>query len=178
MKVNISKTIFILLVGLQYLIAPQVVFADTKKSSGAWQYRQHTQIKWREYNAAAFAEAKKQGKPVYIFIYSDLCSWCRKFETETLEKASIRKIIKDEFIPVAIDQVAQPELAKQLGISLVPASILLTPTRKKLLRFYGVLSEKDLSYALGKTLASWRKGEIPEEEFGDESTCCPVPGVR
>lgn len=178
MKVNIRKTIVILFVGLQYLATTQTILADTTESVSTWHYRQNTQIEWRDYNAAAFAEAKKQGKPLYIFIYSDLCSWCRKFETETLEKASIRKIIKNEFIPVAIDQVAQPELAKQLGISLVPASILLTPTSKKLLRFYGVLSEKDFSDALNKTLVSWRKGEIPEEEFGDESTCCPIPGAR
>ncbi len=158
-----------MLTGIIFLLVLSNTYAE------AWNYRQQTKINWREYNAAAFGEARKKNKPLYIFIYSDLCSWCRKFETETLEKSSIRKIIENEFIPVVVDQVAQPELARQLGITLVPANILLTPDNKRLLRFYGFLPEQALSDALGKTLASWRKGEIPEEEFGDEKTCCPVP---
>jgi len=158
-----------LLIGILFILLASTVFAEF------WNYRQHTKIKWREYNVAAFSEATEKNKPLYIFVYSDECSWCRKFEIQTLEKGKIRKILEKEFIPIAINQVAQPELVKKLGIKLVPGNILLTPERKKILRFYGFVAETALSDALTKTLNNWRKGEILEEEFGNEKTCCPVP---
>jgi len=158
-----------LLMGILFILLTATVSAEI------WSYSQHTKIKWREYNAATFLEAKEKNKPLYIFVYSDECSWCRKFETQTLEKETIRNILEKEFIPIAINQVAQPELAKKLGIKLVPGNILLTPERKKLLRFYGFVTETALSGALTKILNNWRKGEILEEEFGNEKTCCPVP---
>lgn len=141
-----------------------------------WNYRQTSKINWREYNADAFTEARQKNKPLYIFIYSDLCSWCKKFETETLETRVIRQLLQNQFIPVLVNQATQAELAKKLGIKLVPANILITHDGKRLLRFYGFLTTQALSEALDKTLLSWKKGEIPDEEFSDQSTCCPVPG--
>jgi len=137
-----------------------------------WDYRQHTQIRWRDYNPAAFAEARAKNKPVYVLIYANWCHWCRKFETETLETKSIRQILQTQFIPVAIDQAAQPELAKRLGARLVPMNFVLTEDNKRLLRFHGFLKQQELADALTHTLQAWRKGEITGEEFGDESTCC------
>ncbi len=140
-----------------------------------WNYRQNSKINWFEYNAFAFTEAQQKNKPLYIFVYSDLCSWCRKLETETLEKPAIRALLSKRFVPVLVDQQARPALVSQLGISLVPASILITHDGKKLLRFYGFIKEQALLDALNKTLLAWKKGEILEEEFGDQATCCPVP---
>ena len=148
------------------------IYAET------WVYHLQTKIKWRKYDKYAFAEAKEQNKPLYIFVYSDECSWCQKFETESLEKQSIREILKKEFIPVAIDFLKQPELAQKLQIKLVPGNLLLTPDRKKLLKFYGFINEQALSEVLGKTLKKWRLGEATDDEFGDEKTCCPVPTTR
>lgn len=168
MKIKIIANLHYLWIGSLLVIVSFSVFSET------WNYRQNTKINWREYNAAAFSESLQKNKPMYIFVYSDECSWCHKFETETLEKQAVRKLLKDNFIPVAIDQLAQPELARQLGIKLVPGNILLTPDRKKLLRFYGFVKEKALVDVLQKTLTLWKKGAIPENDFGDGSTCCPV----
>ena len=170
MRREINKPLFRVLVGIIFLMALSTAQAQ------AWNYRQHTKINWRDYSSAVFTEAKQYDKPVYVFIYSDQCSWCRKFETETLEKQAIREMLETNFIPVLVNQVTQPDLAKQLGITLVPANILLTHDNKKLLRFYGFLSTQALSDALSQALLSWEKGELPDEEFGDESTCCPISG--
>jgi len=139
-----------------------------------WAYHRETKINWRQYDKYAFAEAKDKNKPLYIFVYSDECSWCRKFETESLEKQSIRTILEKEFIPVAIDLIKQPELAKNLKVKLVPGNLLLTPGREKLLKFYGFIKEQALYEVLGKTLKKWRQGVTYDNEFGDEKTCCPI----
>jgi len=46
---------------------------------------------------------------------------------------------------------------------------------KKLLKFYGYLKPTALEKSLNKILTSWKQGELPEEELGNESTCCPIP---
>ena len=168
MKIKTVASLYQLWIGCLLAIISFSVFSET------WIYRENTQINWREYNAAAFSESVQKNKPLYIFIYSDECGWCRKFETETLEKQAVRKLLEDKFIPIAVDQLVQPDLARQLGIKLVPGNILLTPDRKKLLRFYGFVKEKELLDVLQKTLTLWKKGVIPENDFGDSSTCCPV----
>jgi len=168
-NVKINRLLLLLICGALFSLVMSSVTAKT------WNYKENTKINWREYNEATFSEAKEKNKPLYIFVYSDECSWCRKFEIQTLEKETIQNILEREFIPVAINQINRPELAKKLGIKLVPGNILLTPDRRKILRFYGFVTEATLSNVLVKTLKSWRNGEILEEEFGDEKTCCPIP---
>ena len=165
---NIYKT-------LGFFVSVFILFTLSISHAKSESYNQITKINWRSYSKAAFYEAKQKNKPLYIFIYSDSCSWCRKFEKETLEKKIIRELIQTNFIPVLVNQMTQPELARQLGVKLIPANILITADRKKLLRFYGFLTSQALSAALGKTLERWRNGEIPEEDFGNEQTCCPIP---
>ncbi|GMR09036.1 MAG: hypothetical protein BMS9Abin26_2048 [Gammaproteobacteria bacterium] len=145
-----------------------------------WNYLQKSKINWREYNEQAFLEASKKNKPLYVFIFADWCPWCKKFETESLETKLIRSLLSEKFIPVAINQEKQPDLSKQLGARLVPASVLLTPKNRRIVRFYGFLTAQELSDILNKSFIRWSKGEVPEaevprDEFGDESTCCPLP---
>lgn len=163
------------ILGSLLLVVTLLVVGVSISWAGEWQYREESKIAWRDYNAAAFAEAKISGKPLYVFIYADWCHWCKKFEIETLETDSIRTLLEKETIPVAIDFVKQPDLARRLGTVLVPTNILMTSDGDKLLRFYGFLKPAELSEALHSTLKAWRNGELPAVEFGKESTCCPVP---
>ncbi len=134
-----------------------------------------TQIDWRPYRQQVFDAAAINKRPLFVFIYADWCGWCQKYEQETLEKDPVRRRLADDYIPVAIDYEKEKELAKKLGARLVPTTILLTPQGKKLVRFFGLLNPEDLSDTLDRTLAMWRRGELPDEEFGNEETCCPLP---
>ena len=139
-----------------------------------WKYMVETSISWRAYGEAAFAEARRTNRPLFVLIFADWCEWCRKYEIEALETPQIRKRLDKDYIPVAVDQVKQPDLARRLGAKLVPTTLLLTPDGKKLSRFYGVTGSDDLADTLDRILALWRQGELPYEEFGDAETCCPL----
>lgn len=166
---------FVYLITIVMMLITSTVIAQTRTSSPHWKYMANTRINWQAYGEQAFALAKKRGRPLFVLIYADWCEWCEKYEIETLETDIIRKEIQSKFIPVAVDIDAQPELAKQLGATLVPASLILTPDAKKLIRFYGVASAADLSETLGQVLTAWRQGRLPAaDDFGDVSTCCPT----
>lgn len=139
-----------------------------------WNYRTQTEIDWRQYGTDAFSEAGASGRPVFVLVYADWCAWCKKYELETLEQPPIRRRLEREWVPVAVDYDENPELARRLGVKLVPTTLLLTPEAKKLQRFFGLIDARALAENLDRVRDMWRRGEIPEADFGDESTCCPL----
>lgn len=141
----------------------------------SWEYRTQSAIDWQDYDQRAFDQAARQGRPVFVLIYADWCAWCKKYELETLETEPIRRRLATTWLPIAVDQERRPGLARELGATLVPTTILATPGGKKILRFHGVLSAPELAQNLDRMRAAWLRGELPDEEFGDERTCCPLP---
>ncbi len=71
-------------------------------------------IDWPSDYKAALQEAKQENKLVYIFITSDSCRWCRKFEATTLQDEGIKKRLQKEFVSIHMsrDQVKIPEQFK------------------------------------------------------------------
>ncbi len=159
------------LVLLTFVVMPGE--GETAELTGSG-YLARTKIQWRVYGEAAFAEARRFGRPLFVLVFSDTCHWCRKYETEALEDSRVRVRIESKFIPVAVNFDRQPEVGRELGAKLVPASVILAPDGKKLLRFFGVQGAADLADTLDKTLALWRRGELAQPDFGDFETCCPV----
>lgn len=139
-----------------------------------WNYRTQTETDWRQYGTDAFAEASASGRPVFVLVYADWCAWCKKYEVETLEQPPIRRRLEREWVPVAVNFDESPELARRLGVKLVPTTLLLTPEAKKLQRFFGLIDARALAENLDRVANMWHRGEIPEADFGDESTCCPL----
>lgn len=133
-----------------------------------------TKIAWQPYNRAAFEEAQRTERPLFVFVYADWCPWCRQYEIETLETPQMRARLQRDFIPVAVDYDERRNLSRELGVRLVPTTLLLAPDGKKLMRFFGVLSAAELAETLDQVLALWRRGELPALDFGDIDTCCPV----
>lgn len=147
---------------------------STAGQAGEWNYLENTDIDWRGYGASAFKEAGASRRPVFVLVYADWCEWCKKYELEALEQPRIRKRLSQEWLPVAVNYDENPELARRLGVKLVPTTLLLTPDAKKLQRFFGVIDAQALAENLDRVRDMWRRGEIPEADFGDESTCCPL----
>lgn len=97
---------------LLFLSGMFAVHADTR---GNRLYMEHTKIKWRSYSKDIFIEARRQKKPIYIFIYADWCKWCQKFEVETLETAAIRQRLNNNFVPVAMNYDKQKSWQNSWG---------------------------------------------------------------
>lgn len=148
--------------------------ANAAEMPTPWNYMKSSKTKWKVYDEKALAQARQLQRPLFVLIYLDTCHWCRKYEMETLESAKIRSRLQKEYIPIAIDFATQPELAKRLGATLVPTTLLLTPDGRRLVKFQGYAIERDLADILDANLYRWRKGEISGDEFGDPGVCCPL----
>lgn len=152
---------------------PQIAWSATAEKK-TWDYLQVSSIKWHTYDQAALNQARQLNRPIFVFVFLNTCHWCHKYETETLETAKITKRLKQDYFPIAIDSAKHPDLLKQLGVTVVPTTLLLTPERRKIVKFQGHVDARDLADILDANLFRWRKGEITGEEFGDPAVCCPL----
>lgn len=62
-------------------------------------------VKWMTWDEAikAAKEARKRGeipKKIFVDIYTDWCSWCKKMEQQTFEHPTISTYLNDNFYPV------------------------------------------------------------------------------
>jgi thiol:disulfide interchange protein len=169
------RTIFLSWLVLAAVWVPQA--ARSASPNGHWDYMQASALKWRAYDPGTLRKAAELKRPLFVLVYLDTCHWCRKYETETLETDRILKRLRTDYLPVAVNSAVQPGLAKQLGASMVPTTILLTPEGRVMAKFKGFVDARDLADILDANLYRWRKGEIGGEEFGEPEVCCPLETV-
>lgn len=60
---------------------------------------------------AALSRAKKEGKPLMLFMTTTFCPWCRKLENRVLAQAEVDAKIKEKYIPLILnlDKDTYPE---------------------------------------------------------------------
>jgi hypothetical protein len=98
----------------------------------------HQPVLWREWNGAAFEQAKQQDKPILLDIGAVWCHWCHVMDRESYENAEVARVINESFIPVKVDRDERPDIDAryQVAISALtgqggwPLTAFLTPDGK------------------------------------------------
>ncbi|MDF1751911.1 MAG: thioredoxin domain-containing protein [Verrucomicrobiales bacterium] len=67
-------------------------------------------VNWFPWGEEAFAEAKKQNKPVFLSIGYTTCHWCHVMEHESFEDEAVAALINEHFIPVKVDREERPDI--------------------------------------------------------------------
>ncbi len=76
-------------------------------------------IDWPSDYQQALKDAKSENKLVYIFITSDSCQWCRKFEATTLQDEAIKERLYSEFVTIHLSR-DKHDIPKQFETAPVP----------------------------------------------------------
>ena len=85
----------------------------------------------------ALDEAKSQGKPVFVYVRSEYCGWCKKFEEETFTNESVIKTLNENFILVSIDTDKQKNETRNFRVRGTPTEIFLDPGGTEIKRIPG-----------------------------------------
>ena len=99
----------------------------------------------------ALAKAKKAGKPLFIFMTTSYCPWCRKLENRMLSKEDIDKKIQEKYVPAMLNFSKKnfPEQFKKVAI--VPALYIVDNKTEKILhQFVGYHNRMDFLHLLDK----------------------------
>jgi len=95
-------------------------------------------VRWWPWGDAAFEEAKKQNKPVFLSIGYATCHWCHVMEHESFEDMEAAAALNDTFICIKVDREERPDVdhlymtvcQAMNGHGGWPLTVLMTPDRK------------------------------------------------
>jgi uncharacterized protein YyaL (SSP411 family) len=82
-------------------------------------------LPWQKWNPALFDRAAKENKYILLHMAAVWCHWCHVMEGTTYRDPAIQKTILDKFIPVRVDQDADPDLSYRYEDWGWPATIML-----------------------------------------------------
>lgn len=69
------------------------------------------------------AQAKKAGKPVFVYFGRYGCAWCEKTNRETFSDAKLRKLYSDHYVLVYVDTESNKRLTLPTGERLTEAEL-------------------------------------------------------
>lgn len=92
----------------------------------------------------ALNSAKKNGKNILMFVYTDSCSWCKKMKKETLSNKNSIEFINKNFIFLTINR-EKDSFPKEFSPRFIPTTYLIdAKNEEEIYALYGFKSSKEL----------------------------------
>ncbi len=114
------------------ITAPQPAAAGTEE------------LEWGAWNTGVFARAKAENRFVLLDLGAVWCHWCHVMEETTYRDPAVVRLIRSRYLPVRVDQDANPDLSNRYEDYGWPATIV---------------------FAQDGTELAKRRGYIPPEQF-------------
>ncbi len=67
-------------------------------------------VDWRPFGDEAFADAKRENKPVFLSIGYSTCHWCHVMEHESFENPEIAALMNEAFVCIKVDREERPDV--------------------------------------------------------------------
>ncbi|MFP4560306.1 MAG: thioredoxin family protein [Thiohalorhabdus sp.] len=99
---------------------------------------------WLDDLSAAQKRARQAGKPVFVYFDAEWCSWCHRYEAETLSEPRVQRALRAATVPVRLDWDARRDLVQRFGGRGLPFNVLLAPDGRVLRTFTGILPPAEL----------------------------------
>jgi protein disulfide-isomerase len=103
---------------------------------------------WSQDVDAAWAEAKKSGHPLVLFITTDRCFFCDKMSKETCKNPAVMKELADGFVPVMVHTRTNLELVRRLGVQAFPTTVIVSKDAKIIAAMPGFLNVTQMRESL------------------------------
>jgi hypothetical protein len=91
------------------------------------------ELAWQDYETGVKL-AQELDKPILLAFYKAGERFCTDMWANTYANETTIKFIEDNFVPIFVDVVKQPNLAKEYKISYYPTHFLKTPDNKEILK--------------------------------------------
>ena len=70
----------------------------------------HNPVDWYEWGEEAFAEAKKNDKPIFLSIGYSACHWCHVMAHESFESQEVAHVLNENFVSIKVDREERPDI--------------------------------------------------------------------
>jgi uncharacterized protein YyaL (SSP411 family) len=107
---------------------------------------------WSEWSDATFERAAAEKKFVVVSLQSWWCPWCHVMNRDTWADPEVRAVLKDNFIPVQVDQDSRPDISQRYERWGWPATIIFGPDGTEIVKLRGFYSPKFFIPVLQETI--------------------------
>jgi uncharacterized protein YyaL (SSP411 family) len=95
-------------------------------------------VDWYPWGEAAFSQAKKENKPIFLSIGYSTCHWCHVMAHESFEDPEVAARMNDAFVCIKVDREERPDIdsiymtvcSMLTGSGGWPLTIIMTPDKK------------------------------------------------
>src|SRR3954452_4360013 len=110
-------------------------------------------ISWRTDYGRALDEARASNQLLWIQFTAPWCPNCTRMEQDSFSQPAIRGHARRSFVPVKLRADANEELALHFGLTGLPATVIVAPSREVLAVRQGYLGPEDLDQLLAGSLS-------------------------
>ena len=130
-----------------------------------------THVEWRDWGAAAFAEAADRNCPVLLSLSATWCAGCHEMDAITYAEPRIAANINEGFVPIRVDVDRHPRVRERYNMGGFPTTAFLTPDGT-LLTGAGYLDVDGMRQVLESVRQRWAEdgetaGRIPRSLDAD-----------
>ena len=141
-----SRWLVCLGLGLTWLVSGSAIAAEPSA------------ISWRADLRSAQAEARAQGRPIWLQFTGPWCPSCERMERDTFRQSRIVARARSRFIPVRLRSDVHEELVSRYGITGIPTTIIVQPNGQVIARNEGFLDGPAFASFLDSALAADLRG--------------------
>ncbi len=99
---------------------------------------QYNPVSWQPWGAEAFAEARRENRPIFLSVGYSTCHWCHVMERESFEDERIAAFLNQHFVSIKVDREERPDVDRiymtfvqaTTGQGGWPLNLFLTPSLK------------------------------------------------
>src|SRR5688500_10112824 len=70
----------------------------------------HNPVDWYPWGDEAFAKARAEDRPIFLFIGYSACHWCHVMERESFENDAIAQVLNEDFVSIKVDREERPDV--------------------------------------------------------------------
>jgi hypothetical protein len=122
-------------------------------------------IKWSGWNDGLFHNATTEKRFVILDLEAVWCHWCHVMEKTTYSDPEVIKLLDAKYIPVKVDQDANPDLANRYGDWGWPATIVFAPDGSEIAKIRGYIEPERMQALLKAIIDDPSPGPSVGEAF-------------
>jgi uncharacterized protein len=121
--------------------------------------------KWSDWGDDLFARATAEKRFVILDLEAVWCHWCHVMEKTTYADPKVRELLDSKYLPVRVDQDANPDLSSRYGDWGWPATIVFGPDGTEIAKIRGYIEPERMQALLKAVIDDPSPGPSVGEAF-------------
>jgi uncharacterized protein YyaL (SSP411 family) len=145
---NLVMILSILLLSTSLASCSQKSEAKKQSDNANVKVSSSKEIAWNRWTPEVFEQAKQKKRLVLVDFSAEWCSFCKKMDKTTWRDPQVLAVIKENFIPVKVEDEVDTELAEKYRNYGRPAMIVLDANGKEIFKKTGYQTPQFMLWTL------------------------------